>query len=680
MTDRSEPLGIFNQNRWLAHTVLFRRRHPDESSEAHERLVRAIYNPTPRQLIEGFRGLGKSTYLEEAAIIKACFREFHNMVIVGASYTRACDRLMSIKREFEINDDLQKLFGQQKGAIWQEGKIVLANGVCIQALGRDQSTLGMKYLDWRPDCALVDDVEDPEEVRTDVDREQTWGWFLKTFLPSLAHPLTSWVRVLGTRRGTGSLPERIEKDGWPTVKIPIEYTDEDGERRATWPSKFPLEAVDAMQRTYRGDMHTFMQEFMCQPYAQTDRVFSREMFRVEPRERTWEATYAMIDPARTTNRKSAMTGYAVWSWVGPRLIVWTAGAENLLPDEIIELAFRIHDNYNPVWVGVEEDGLNEWIKQPLRTEMLKRHRMIPIKAVRAPRNKLSFISQLQVYFNAGEVVFAHAQPELEAQLLSFPTGKIDAPNALAYAIPMRPAAPIYDGFGQDHVAPSLNPVVSRPLYLAANATRSMVAAALVQFADRQLRVLADWVEEGAPDDIVSRIHAEACLLADTGRDVARKVDRKDWAELLKVPDRKSEFARFPLKWIVPPHHADRWNNVGLMQAVQRVPAGCSRGLALDTGRRHLAAAMAGNRTRNLAVSDTAQWTLRALSGGYSRGIAKGGGLTDEAEPGPYRLLMEGVESFCGMMADTEPKDDMDTEQNYTYDKRGRRYLSSMPAR
>ena len=71
---------------------------------------------------------GREAGIEEAATLRAALRRFHNMVIVGASYTRACDRLAAIKRECEINQQLIDCFGGLRGPIWQEGKIVLANG------------------------------------------------------------------------------------------------------------------------------------------------------------------------------------------------------------------------------------------------------------------------------------------------------------------------------------------------------------------------------------------------------------------------------------------------------------------------------------------------------------------------------------------------------------------------
>lgn len=572
-----------------------------------------------------------------------------------------------------------------RGTTWREGKIILSNGVCIQGIGRDQSMTGMKYLDWRPDAALIDDVEDPEEVRTDADRKKTWDWFIKVFLPALDNPETTWVRVTGTRRGNGSLPQRLEEDvGWPTVKFPVEYLDENGNRRATWPApnKFPLDRIDRLKESYRGDMHTWMQEYMCVATSEADRVFTREMFRVEPRERSWQAVYAMIDPARTTNRSSSTTGYAVWSWIGRRLIVWAAGAMMFKPDEVVDMMFTIYDQYNPVWIGAEEDGLNEWLLQPLRHEQARRGVTIPVKGVRAPRGKLDFIRGLQPFFAAREVLFTAPLPDLEAQLLSFPTGKIDTPNALAYALQMRPAAPIYDGFSDESIADELEPDPARPLYLAANATGSLTTAILCQQRGDSLYIYADWVVEGTPFETVGRINAEASLEGDAAlRPGVDRAARYDWTEALKLQPRQMTYRRQAPRWVVPPHHGNEWNNVGLEQAIRRLPASLLRGASETVGRERVRGLLerAPHGRPALSVSERASWTLRGFAGGYTRSLRKGGQLTDHAEEGVYRVLMEGLESFAGM-AVGQPEEDEESEQPLATNRHGMTYRSALPQR
>jgi hypothetical protein len=83
----------------------------------------------------------------------------------------------------------------------------------------------------------------------------------------------------------------------------------------------------------------------------------------------------------------------------------------------------------------------------------------------------------------------------------------------------------------------------------------------------------------------------------------------------------------------------------------------------------------------VAVASTARWTLRALNGGYSH-VYRRGRLEAFAEEGPYRLLMEGIEAWCGLAATSlaEPEQEDDYQQNYATDRFGNRYKSAMPAR
>jgi hypothetical protein len=599
-------------------------------------------------VIEGFRGIAKTTILEETAIIRALYSRFRFMVILSASYHLACQRLDTIKNALTINPAITSVFGPQEGGTWQEGRIILANGACIQALGRGQKMTGMKYRDWRPDAALVDDVEDPEETLDDADREEIWRWFLRTFIPSLDSPNATWVRVLGTRRGNGSLPDRLEKIGWPSARFPIEYVDGEGARRATWPAKFPLREIDELKRLYRGDMHTFMQEYMCEAVSVGDRDFEAQDFRTVSRTRTWEAVYAWYDPARTIHRTSATTGRVIFSWIGSRLVVWESSGERWQPDQIVAAILNDMQNYNLVWAGVEIDGLEEFIKQPLRQEQLRRNVFIPVKPIRAPRDKYRFIRALQPYFKAGEIEFAGGGHQaLIEQLTSFPNGDIDIPNALAYALPLRPAAPVYDGFRPEHVSDRAMIERSGSCWLACNAARvpnqgTMTTVAVLQYLYGRLSVVADFAMEGDPREVVPLIVREAAMLT-----------------------------RRTMTASCAPVHFDQYNNVGLVQALKAYPLEVERGTPPMKGRDFLRDEL-GRLLKGdpcVRVAREAALTLRAMTGGYTRVVERNGGLSYDAEPGVYKVLMEGIESCVGVMA-VEP---LESEGNWSVTADGRRY-------
>jgi hypothetical protein len=682
---RAEAIRFFAEDRWQAHQLLFPHRHPMPAADFHRELVEDFWSPQRYSQILAFRGSAKSTLGEEDMAIAVWFRAFRNTLIIGASEGRAAERLASVGYELTMNQRGLALFGEQKtpSAPWTQTKLVTASGICIQAMGRDQDIRGIKFLDYRPDFIFVDDFEDKDSVQTPEGRAKTMRWFLAELLPACAPNVK--IRIRATPMDAESVPMRLKNEaGWPTKTYPIEYKDPaTGERRASWPGPYPLQWIDEQRRTYEsvGELGAWNREYMCEATSDGDRVFQKPMIRVEPREKLWQASFAMIDPARTVRNTSASTGWAVWSWMQNRLIVWAAGAPMLLPDEIVALAFDIHERFDPVWIGVEQDGLEEFLLQPLRHEQARRGVTIPLRPMRAPRGKLDFIRGLQPFFASREVVFAQPLPELEAQLLNFPTGRIDAPNALAYALQMRPAAPIYDGFTEALITEDLSPVPGAKLTLAANATGAVTTAILVSDGQGVLRILADWVLEGPPAERAAEIAQAAIVSADAARLVPVRRERV-WDDQLKaaVPDRLLLRREVP-GWVVPPHHSDRYTNVGLVQAIRRIPAEVRVGGQETTGTLYIREALS-RQVRGMPaieISPNARWTLRALAGGYTRQMIHGR-LREYAEEGPYRVLMEGLESWCGMVSTRrDDNEDIDNRQPQRIDERtGRRYASAMP--
>jgi len=361
--------------------------------------------------------------------------------------------------------------------------------------------------------------------------------------------------------------------------------------------------------------------------------------------------YGMFDPARTVNARSATTGFASWSWIGARLVVWDAWAKMLMPDEIVDSVFRFAEAEKPTWIGVEEDGLNEFLMQPIRQRQAKLGESIPVRPVKAPRGKIEFIRGLQPFFSAREIWFAKPLPELQNQFLSFPTGRIDAPNALAYALKMRPGAPMYDDFGNRHVGEDLSPTSAGPVWLCLNAGRGFVTGVLVQSFNGTIRIYGDMVREGEAGS------ALAALVQDAQLECGRSV-----------------------RLVCGPSHRDKYNNFGLIQAAKKIPMEVRVGTEPDVGRSYLRPMFQREKAGLpvVMISDRARWTLNALAGGYSRVLLKQGVLADYAEEGVYRTLMEGLESFLGLNALGSP-DDGEADLNYAY-AGGRRYVSALPRR
>lgn len=648
--DHKAILTKLHRDRVLAHQIVFSHRHKNVTPPFIKEMILDWHSPEEKLLFEVFRGGAKSTTAEEAILLKGAFREIHNYLIIGATKDRAHERLHAIRHEVEQNERLAELFGDLQGPTWGDGELVLSNNIRLLALGWGQSLRGVKYLDARPDGVFCDDLEMPEDVRTPEARARILDWVLFDLFPALDSN-KSHARVAATPLDPEALPAQLKRAGWICRKYPIEYLDEQGARRSSWPDREPLHKIDERRNAAIkvGKLRQYNQEYMCEAEHQGTKTFKQEMLRIEPQVRTWQNRICMYDPARTVGATAATTGFADWSWIGGRLVVWNGWAKQLMPDEIVSDMFRYNEECNPTWIGIEEDGLNQWLLQPIRHEQTRRGVTLPLRAVKAPKGKLDFIRGLQPYFNAREAIFAKDMPDFWAQFLSFPTGKIDGPNALAYAPRLRPGAPMYEDFGARNVAEDLRPLSGRPLWLAMGAGSGAVTAVLMQVIDGAIRIYSDWVREGEPSQVFE------ALMKDVNLDAGQRP-----------------------RLVMGPIHFDRYNNLGLRQAAMKQMQEVRQGTPPERGRPEIRDLIKKDLKNMpaLLVGDKARWVSNGFAGGYCRSLLKGGVLAEYAEEGPYRVIMESIESFVGLLKIGMAEDDERAEVVYDYTAGGRKFMSA----
>lgn len=463
--------------------------------------------------------------------------------------------------------------------------------------------------------------------------------------------------MLGTPLHPEALIEQVMGNpDWLTLRFPICYVDENGVERATWPARFPMEWIDNLRNAYMADgaLTEFEQEYMCRSENAALKTFKAEMVRIAPQRETWAAKTVIVDPARTVDeRKSAQTGYVVQSWVGNKLVIYDAYGRFHRPDEIVAEIFKLDEAWQPTQIAVEVDGLEEFLMQPLRNAMLKRGIGLPLLPVRAPKNKLNFITGLQPFYIAGEVEHAKALPELDAQLLQFPKGRVDILNALAYALRLRAGAPVYEDFADAHVAEALEIDRKRPAFLALSARPALTTGALLQYFDGALRIYADWAQAGAPADRLRGIVDEAVALAGN-----------------------------KLKLVAAQEQFDRYNGYGLPGAAKRERLTLEPSGSAATSQGNLRDYLRG-RVRGepaLLVAMDARWTLNGLAGGYARKLNAAGVLQDKPDDNNYCVALEAVESFVGWFGGMRDVRDNDDNLRYDVSRDGRRFLTTLPAR
>jgi hypothetical protein len=279
---------------------------------------------------------------------------------------------------------------------------------------------------------------------------------------------------------------------------------------------------------------------------------------------------------------------------------------------------------------------------------IDRGQPVPIKSLKAPKGKLNFIQGLQPFFAANEVILlptVEVHSQLTQQLINFPTGRIDIPNALAYAMKMRPGRPMFDNFQETHVVPNILQARNAPYYLAVNSIGKCTTAILVQLVNGQYRIIRDWIYEGDAGTVLQDIIKAATL------------------ETMK-----------PIKLVCPPKHFSNYDTIGLRAAARATNHVLHKGGDLKKGLEETRRLMSitAHGAPSLVVSPHASWSLRAFVGGYARQIDKTGVLGEDAAEGPYATLIEGLQSLIAFPNVSE----VDNTQVFAQTSGGHRYLTA----
>ena len=391
-----------------------------------------------------------------------------------------------------------------------------------------------------------------------------------------------------------------------------------------------------------GMAREFAQEYLCEAEHSETKAFDVTTINIVPLVHTYEPTVLIVDPARSTKASSSLTGYVVATCTSSRITVWEAFGGTHRPSDIIEEIFRLSQRYNPTFIGVERDGLEEFIFQPLRSAMVERGVFLPIQPIKAPKNKLEFIRSLQPFISSGDLISAKHHPQLATQLLNFPAGKIDTLNALAYVPRMNPGKTVYTNFSPaTHIIP--NPLdemrPSARVTYAVNATSTEAAVAAIAYHRSRLVILDDVIIEGAPASALPE--ALAFLRAQVSRPgslvIPRPLQQYDTLGLRAILRAQGE---------TPAMGADPARARATLQA------------QLDTGK--------------LAVAQNALWTLRAITSGYVYEAN-----SKEPKRNSYATLMQAIEATLPIFLSQNE----DLARNYVTDPRsGIRHLTSRPNR
>lgn len=230
------------------------------------------------------RGGAKTTVGATEITYQICNAIGHFKLVISDTYSQAKDIVDSVRIELESNELLRWVYGDlTTDWHWTSGGFTTANQVRVLARGSNMKVRGLKYLHWRPDFALVDDIENDEAVMNPDRRLKLLNWIKRALMPAMARG--GQICLVGTVLHEDSLLNNAIEGregfgGWRRHRWKALIEHEDGRMESFWPAMFPVETLLRMRDdpTYEGYLGplAFAQEMQNEAIDDSARIIKRE--------------------------------------------------------------------------------------------------------------------------------------------------------------------------------------------------------------------------------------------------------------------------------------------------------------------------------------------------------------------------------------------------------------------
>lgn len=297
------------------------------------------------------RGFAKSTTTNVVgASWFACTGHYRFILLISDTYTQATLQLRALKAELEANELLNFIYPGLKGDIWADDTITINSPkgqVMIMALGAGMKIRGLKFMNNRPQLAIIDDLENMEAVYSAERRDKLERWFNYDLLPGLAKGSKNII-YLGTILHFHALLRKVvlkegRYAGWTTRH----YKALQADGTSLWPTIYPVEKLIAMRDNpqdpdFVGSL-VFAQEYQNEPQDDTDRIIKSDWLNVRFKLAEQEHLFKQQNPETQD------------TWVNSYFKRRITGVDPAISEK------ETADNFARVTVGIAKDNGHIWI-------------------------------------------------------------------------------------------------------------------------------------------------------------------------------------------------------------------------------------------------------------------------------------------------------------------------------
>lgn len=390
------------------------------------------------------RGFSKTTLCNAKNLWKIVHNLTSFLLYISESGTHACTQLGNVKTQLETNEKIQNVYGDMKGSKWTEDEIICRNGVYAAARGRNGQIRGLLKNGKRPDDITIDDMEDEESVKTDEQRKKARGFLYKSVLPARArkNPNTT-VTMLGTLLHKEAVLMTVSRDHRFNF-IRFAAVDRDGE--ALWAGNMTLEQLEDEKQAAigAGELDGFYMELMSALSDLSTAPFKKIIYLQLTPDTVIHGIGMAVDPAISDSKDADFfsIGAAVMTKAGRIYVTNSFSKKGVSPREQIDMIFQIYSGLKArfpgigIKVGIESIAYQRALIHLTREEMFRKHCYFEIEAITHGKTSKDdrIKGILQPRYANEYIVHEQHFTELDTQLLDYPNGKKDAPDAVAMAV------------------------------------------------------------------------------------------------------------------------------------------------------------------------------------------------------------------------------------------------------
>lgn len=422
---------------------------------------REIYKNIPYGGLQAYaapRGSAKSTSINVIGISNfAIYGKYHFILLISDTYDQAKLHLGALKSELESNHFIHWLYGNVKSDTWGEEQIIVRSPVTgeeclIMARGQGMKVRGLKYKQYRPDLAVIDDLENLEIVYSAERRKKLERWFKFDLIPALSRPKN--IIYLGTLLHYYALLKKVidGKDIFKSWKRRIFKAIENG--RSYWPEAYSIEYLTAIRDDpnhpeYVGSI-VFAQEYQNEPQDDKDRIIKlawikeysyAEKLRAVPAEndvlrekeflKQFIGIYGGVDPAigeKETSDSFSFYTYGITKSGDELQLDLIHGKFSI--DEQVRLIIDGFKKWRHTIIGIESNAYQSGLNQLVRREAQKDPAAFGLKTRRIITDK-DKIRRARIHSSAFEGGFVYLRTDhpnnaiIRGQIEEFPLGEHD---------------------------------------------------------------------------------------------------------------------------------------------------------------------------------------------------------------------------------------------------------------